>query len=45
MNQGGGLQRVVLRFAAQIPFRDAVQFLVDQRNEEIERPVLAAIDS
>ena len=44
MNQGGGLQRVALRFAAQVTFRDAVQLLVDQGDEEVERPVLAAID-
>ncbi len=45
VNQSGGLQGVILRFAPQIPFRDAVQFLVDQRNQEIERPLFAAIDS
>ena len=45
MNQSSGLQREVTRFAPYVSFCDAVQFLVDQWNQLIERFPVAATNA
>ena len=45
VNQRGGLQGAVAEFAPQVGFGDAMQFVVDERNEVVEGLAVAAADA
>jgi hypothetical protein len=42
VDQGGGLQRVTTSFEAHVTARDTVRLVVDERNQLVERRLVAA---